>query len=90
MWKDRDSWAGAEEADAPGSKWLFHVCPCVPCQRPTIGPQGPQQEMSQGLERKWARGSAVDMAPAAFMAERRRGESKRDRGPCRGHRLVTL
>lgn len=34
-------------------------------------PWGPPQEMSQGLERKWARGFAVHTAPAEFTAERR-------------------
>lgn len=42
------------------------------------------------MERKWVRGFVVDMVFVAFMVERRRGESKRDRGFCRGYRLVIL
>lgn len=37
----------------------------------------PQQEIGRGLERKWARGWAVDMAPAVSIAERRREEGQR-------------
>lgn len=77
MWKDGDSWAGAEEADAPRNKQLFHMCPHVLCWRPTTGPREPQQETGRGLERKWARGWAVDMAPAVSVAERRREEGQR-------------
>lgn len=74
--EDGDSWTGAQEAEVPGNKWLFHMCPCVPRQRPTRGPREPGQEMSRGLERKWARGSAADMDPAVFLAERGGGETE--------------
>ena len=42
VWKDGDSWAGAEKADAPRNKRLFHVCPRGLCWRPTIGPGDPR------------------------------------------------
>lgn len=62
---------------------------CAPAEanlRPWGTPAGDEPRAGQEMGQRLA---AVDTAPAAFVAERRRGEGKAARGPGRGHGSVT-